>query len=96
MSGALVDVGSSLHGQARPSHSCCIRIALILQTRQEHENREFTSSLVNGNANFTILVDSTDPNGNATFSITVTNSTTSKITLTKASITDGSFVTIDT
>ena len=59
-------------------------------------NREFTSSLVNGNANFTILVDSTDTNGNATFSITVTNSTTSKITLTKASITDGSFVTIDT
>ena len=59
-------------------------------------NREFTSSLVNGNANFTILVDSTDPNGNATFSISMENSIKSQITITNVNITDDSFVTIDT
>ena len=58
--------------------------------------REFASSIANGNANFTIIVNSNDTNGNATFSIIVTNSTTSEVILTKASITDDSFVTIDT
>ena len=49
-----------------------------------------------GDATFTTTVSSNDTNGNATFSITVTNSSGNKILVTNYSITDGSFVTIDT
>ena len=59
-------------------------------------SKTFTNSFTGGSANFTLIVQPDDINGNATFSIKVTNSTYSKINITHADITDGSFVTIDT
>ena len=59
-------------------------------------NKTFTSSFTGGSANFTFTVQPDDINGNATFSIKVTNSTYHTINITRADITDGSFVTIDT
>ena len=59
-------------------------------------DRSFTNTTSGGDATFTTTVSSNDTNGNATFSITVTNSSGNKILVTNYSITDGSFVTIDT
>ena len=59
-------------------------------------NRTFTKNSTGGTANFTLAIQSNDTNGNVTFSITVENSTTSMVHLTNVSITDSSFVTIDT